>query len=66
MNMDVRHIDAGFLIIGGGTAGCSAALAFCEHNDNCVLIVEKADIRRMASRSLSNLTGRRIFPEAVC
>jgi thioredoxin reductase len=66
MNLDVRHINTGFLIIGGSTAGCSAALAFCEYSNSRVLIVEKADIRRMASRSPFNLTGRRIFPEAVC
>jgi adenylylsulfate reductase subunit A len=46
MNLDVRHLDTDFLIIGGGTAGCYAALAFCEQSDARVLIVEKADIRR--------------------
>ena len=46
MSLEVRHIDTDFLIIGGGTAGCYAALALCEHSDARVLIVEKADIRR--------------------
>jgi len=46
MGLEVRHIDTDFLIIGGGTAGCYAALTFCEHSDARVLIVEKADIRR--------------------
>jgi len=40
--VDLRRIDTDFLIIGGGTAGCWAAL-----NSNVrVLIAEKADIRR--------------------
>jgi adenylylsulfate reductase subunit A len=46
IKVDLRHIDTDFLIIGGGAAGCWAALAFCEHSDARVLIVEKADIRR--------------------
>ncbi|MDR2554627.1 MAG: adenylyl-sulfate reductase subunit alpha [Fibromonadaceae bacterium] len=46
MGLDIRHIDTDFLIIGGGTAGCYAALTFCEHSDAHVLIVEKANIRR--------------------
>jgi len=44
--MELRHIDTDFLIIGGGTAGCYAALAFRECSDARVLIAEKADIRR--------------------
>jgi adenylylsulfate reductase subunit A len=35
-----------FLIVGGGTAGCYAALAFCERCDKSVLIAEKANIKR--------------------
>jgi len=46
MSLEVRLIDTDFLIIGGGTAGCYAALTFCEHSNARVLIVEKADIRR--------------------
>ena len=46
MSLEVRLIDTDFLIIGGGTAGCYAALTFCEHSDARVLIVEKANIRR--------------------
>jgi len=46
MNLNVQHINTDFLIIGGGTAGCWAALAFREHSDARVLVVEKADIRR--------------------
>ena len=44
--MDLRSIDTDFLIIGGGAAGCWAALTFCEHSNARVLIAEKADIRR--------------------
>jgi adenylylsulfate reductase, subunit A len=46
MNLDLKYIDTDFLIIGGGTAGCWAALAFRERSDARVLVVEKADIRR--------------------
>jgi adenylylsulfate reductase, subunit A len=46
MNLDIKYIDTDFLIIGGGTAGCWAALAFRERSDARVLVVEKADIRR--------------------
>ncbi|MCL2260624.1 MAG: adenylyl-sulfate reductase subunit alpha [Fibromonadales bacterium] len=46
MSLEVRRIDTDFLIIGGGTAGCYAALTFCEHSDAKVLIAEKANIRR--------------------
>jgi len=44
--VDLRRIDTDFLITGGGTAGCYAALAFRERSNARVLIVEKADIRR--------------------
>jgi adenylylsulfate reductase, subunit A len=46
MNLQIQNIDTDFLIIGGGAAGCRAALAFREHSDARVLIAEKADIRR--------------------
>lgn len=41
-----EFIETDFLIIGGGTAGCYAALIFCEQADGRVLIAEKANIRR--------------------
>jgi len=44
--MDLRYVDTDFLIIGGGTAGCYAALAFRERCGARVLIAEKAGIRR--------------------
>jgi adenylylsulfate reductase subunit A len=44
--LESKIITTDFLIIGGGTAGCYAALTFCEHSDKKVLIVEKAGIKR--------------------
>lgn len=38
--------DADVLIIGGGTAGCYAALTIGRRSDRKVILVEKADIRR--------------------
>ena len=42
----IRNISTDFLIVGGGTAGCYAALAFRDVSRRSVLIAEKADIRR--------------------
>ncbi|MCX7615210.1 MAG: FAD-binding protein, partial [Clostridiales bacterium] len=42
----VKKVSTDFLILGGGTAGCYAALSFCESSDRSVLIVEKANICR--------------------
>ena len=41
---EVLYTD--ILIIGGGTAGCYAALAIREHSDYSVVIAEKANIKR--------------------
>lgn len=41
-----EFIETDFLIVGGGTAGCYAALTFCEQGKGRVLIAEKANIRR--------------------
>jgi adenylylsulfate reductase subunit A len=48
MNLSsVQHINTDLLIIGGGTAGCMAAIFAKRHAPSCsVTIVEKADIRR--------------------
>ena len=40
----ILHTD--ILIIGGGTAGCYAALTIREHSDYSVIIAEKANIKR--------------------
>jgi adenylylsulfate reductase subunit A len=45
-HLKIKKITTDFLIIGGGAAGCYAALALCEHSDAEVLIAEKADVRR--------------------
>ncbi|MBQ9438494.1 MAG: FAD-binding protein, partial [Lachnospiraceae bacterium] len=44
--MELKVIDTDVLIIGGGTAGCYAAIWLGEHTDLKVCIAEKADIRR--------------------
>ena len=46
MKLDIKKITTDFLVIGGGTAGCWAAIKFCEKSDKNVLIVEKANIKR--------------------
>ncbi|MCX7657048.1 MAG: adenylyl-sulfate reductase subunit alpha [Oscillospiraceae bacterium] len=46
MELQIKKIYTDFLIIGGGTAGCWAALAFSKISDKKVLIVEKANIKR--------------------
>lgn len=44
--LETRQIDTDVLIIGGGTAGCYAALTLSRTSTLSVLIAEKADIRR--------------------
>lgn len=46
MELHIETVHTDFLIIGGGTAGCYAALTFCEHSTGSVLIAEKAHIKR--------------------
>lgn len=41
---EILHTD--ILIIGGGTAGCYAAMTIREHSDYSVIIAEKANIKR--------------------
>ena len=45
-NLTVRKINTDVLIIGGGTAGCFAAITLGRRGGASVLIAEKADIRR--------------------
>lgn len=44
--MRIENLQTDVLIIGGGTAGCYAALTISEHSDARVLICEKAHIKR--------------------
>lgn len=44
--MQIERITTDILIIGGGTAGCFAALTIAEKSDARVLICEKAGIKR--------------------
>lgn len=43
-NKKILHTD--ILIIGGGTAGCYAALTIREQSDYSIVIAEKANIKR--------------------
>lgn len=44
--MNIEKLQTDILIIGGGTAGCYAALTIAEHSSANVLICEKAHIKR--------------------
>ncbi len=46
MKLSIKTLVTDFLIIGGGTAGCYAALTFCGESGGRVLIAEKANIER--------------------
>lgn len=46
MRMKIEKLSTDILIIGGGTAGCYAALTISEQSDCQVLICEKAHIKR--------------------
>ena len=55
----ILHTD--ILIIGGGTAGCYAALTIREKSDYSVIIAEKANIKRsgcLAARSEERRVGK--------
>lgn len=44
--MEIKRIVTDVLIVGGGTAGCFAAITLGQHKDVEVLIAEKANIKR--------------------
>ncbi|CAI3620549.1 putative adenylylsulfate reductase PmrA, subunit alpha [Clostridium neonatale] len=44
--VNIKHLKTDILIIGGGTAGCYAAITLRENSDLSVLIAEKANIKR--------------------
>ena len=45
-NVQIKQLETDILIIGGGTAGCYAAITIREHSNVSVLIAEKANIKR--------------------
>ena len=50
--MEIKNrkiLDTDILIIGGGTAGCYAALTIAEQSDAKVIIAEKANIKMSVS-----------------
>lgn len=44
--ISIKHLKTDVLIIGGGTAGCYAAITLRENSDLSVLIAEKSNIKR--------------------
>ncbi len=44
--IELKKLSADVLIIGGGTAGCYAALTLREHSNASIIIAEKANIKR--------------------
>lgn len=46
VHINVNHLKTDVIIIGGGTAGCYAAITLRENSDLSVLIAEKANIKR--------------------
>ncbi|HEX3011826.1 MAG TPA: adenylyl-sulfate reductase subunit alpha [Syntrophomonadaceae bacterium] len=46
MNLNLEILETDILIIGGGTAGCFAAITIAENSGAKVIITEKADIKR--------------------
>lgn len=46
MNFEIQTLFTDILIIGGGTAGCFAALTIAEKSESKVIIAEKANIKR--------------------
>ena len=46
MKLEIKNLETDILIIGGGTAGCFAAITIGENSDAKVIIAEKANIKR--------------------
>ena len=44
--LKIKELETDVLIIGGGTAGCYAAVTISKNSDLSVLVVEKANIKR--------------------
>jgi len=46
MKLEIKNLETDILIIGGGTAGCFAAITIAENSEAKVIIAEKANIKR--------------------
>ena len=46
MKLEIKNLETDILIIGGGTAGCFAAITIAENSEDQVIIAEKANIKR--------------------
>lgn len=46
MKLEMKNLETDILIIGGGTAGCFAAITIGENSEAKVIIAEKANIKR--------------------
>lgn len=46
MKLEVNRLETDILIVGGGTAGCFAAITIADNEDVKVIIAEKASIKR--------------------
>ena len=63
--MKKKELSTDVLIIGGGTAGCFAAMTLGKEKNISVLIAEKANIRRSGWRQVS-MQLMRILRKAEC
>ena len=46
MKLEIKNLETDILIVGGGTAGCFAAITIAENSEAKVIIAEKANIKR--------------------
>ena len=44
-NLKIKELETDVLIIGGGTAGCYAAITIGKNSDLSVIVAEKANIK---------------------
>ena len=44
--LEIKELETDVLIIGGGTAGCYAAITLGKNSDLSVIVAEKANIKR--------------------
>lgn len=46
IELEIKYLKTDILVVGGGTAGCYAALTICENSNYEVIVTEKANIKR--------------------